>query len=314
VQPADRELDAGIANARPRVSPSFADDVMRRVAFVPANRSYPLADAPHPGRGYRAIIASVVLAAAAAIAIAVVIRRDAPSIEPGFAPERVAVVELRDAEPPAAGPIDAPLDDKAAKRAEILRLERAIRDHEVLQADLMLEPQHAKEAKMQRCSACHVRAKPAAGALAIVGYLDLEASDTPAVVRSLEALQITYRDRVQVDVKLVPRSNRMVALAALSAGQQGKLWLMLERIAIDPDRSMAKLAEHATAIGLDMTRYEHGLSDHAVLDELRDALADASRRRIANGFVVGTRTFTGANALTEVRRFAIRFVLDQQRP
>jgi len=155
---------------------------------------------------------------------------------------------------------------------------------------------HTIDPKLQRCTACHsgVPAPAKAGAVAVVAYLDLESPSARESVRVLEWLAIELRGDVAIDVALVPRSQKLSSFAALSAAQQGKLWPMLELIVQRADHGRDALVQHAIDLALDAPRFEHTMSDHLVLDAIRDALTTSDRLGITTGFVVGGRTFRSA--------------------
>ena len=71
-------------------------------------------------------------------------------------------------------------------RDEIRRLEARIQDETIRMHEI--DPDHTLDPKLQRCSACHAAigaSRPAAGAIAIVAYLDPDASDAREAVRVL---------------------------------------------------------------------------------------------------------------------------------
>jgi hypothetical protein len=199
--------------------------------------------------------------------------------------------------------------DRAARVRELeTEITRLARERDSYQKELRAldAERHSYEPALHRCSVCHrsVGATPGPPALPVIAYVDLAAPDAGVAVRELERLAIRFVGQVRIEVKLPPGSEELLSRAALAAGEQGKLWLMLERLAHDPDKSFTAAEHHARELGLDMPRFYRALSEGTVLDAVRNALAEARQLDLQSGFVVAGRRFTGPVAPREMAVYA----------
>jgi protein-disulfide isomerase len=150
-----------------------------------------------------------------------------------------------------------------------------------------------------------VKGNPKA-AITIVEYADFECGHCKLVVPVVEEFVKKHPD-VRVVYKHLPLTAhvmaRSAAIAAEAAGRQGKFWEMHSALfATQEILSEELLRSHATAMGLDMKKFEADMKDAALAKKVDDSRSEALALGIA-----GTPAFAIDGRLFELSRTVSSF-------
>ena len=146
----------------------------------------------------------------------------------------------------------------------------------------------------------HVRG-PVDAPLTLVEYGDFECPFCGRLTGAVEELRERFGDRLRYVFRHVPLTDvhpaaELAAQAAEAAGAQGRFWEMHDRLFAHQDALQADdLLAHASALGLDLDRFERDLLEERHAARVRDdaVSAEASGVRGTPTFFLGDRRHTG---------------------
>jgi len=143
----------------------------------------------------------------------------------------------------------------------------------------------------------------------IVEWSDFQCPFCNRVTPTLAKIEEEYGDKVRVAFKHMPLSIHPQApqahAASEAAHRQGKFWEMHDKIFADQrDLSVATLASHARAIGLDMDRYNADIADARIKKKIDDDMAQASKLGVTGtpSFFINGRFLSGAQPFENFKR------------
>jgi hypothetical protein len=319
-QRADRELDRLLHIGRPEASPSFADDVMSRIAITdepmpiaPAivwpmrgrSRSWPPGQPGMPQSLYlRTAIVTAPLVAMLALVFVLATTLFADKGSERRGPDDSSGVIN------AGGPLS---DDNLAASDRRDALERK-------QTALNAAEPHDLDGK-RRCSTCHEMAKlvsfgiPAIAAvpaidlsgsapapLGMVAYVDMDAPDASEMMLAIETMVLKFSRDVSIEIRN-PNAASHAARAALVAAQRGGYWQMIECLG-DRGHTDDAIRACASAARVDAGELEREMLGATVTAALHADVEVANRAGIRGpAIVIGDRVFAGPHAHVDARDF-----------
>lgn len=142
---------------------------------------------------------------------------------------------------------------------------------------------------------------PDGAAVKIVEWSDFECPFCRRVGPTLDQIEETYGEDVQIAFKHMPlamhRKARPAHAAAEAAGRQGKFWEMHDLIfANQREMSEAKYVEYATELGLDTEQFQKDVASAQVKQRIDADYAQASKLGLTGtpAFFVNGRFLSGA--------------------
>jgi len=143
----------------------------------------------------------------------------------------------------------------------------------------------------------------------IVEWSDFQCPFCNRVTPTLAKIEAEYGDKVRIAFKHMPLSIHPQApqahAASEAAHRQGKFWEMHDKIFADQrDLSVATLASHARAIGLDMDRYAADIADARIKKKVDEDMAQASKLGVTGtpSFFINGRFLSGAQPFENFKR------------
>jgi len=142
---------------------------------------------------------------------------------------------------------------------------------------------------------------PDTASVKIVEWSDFECPFCRRVGPTLDQIEETYGDDVQIAFKHMPlamhRRARPAHAAAEAAGRQGKFWEMHDLIfANQREMSEAKYEEYATELGLDTDQFKRDVASAQVEQRIDADYAEATKLGVTGtpAFFVNGRFLSGA--------------------
>jgi protein-disulfide isomerase len=150
---------------------------------------------------------------------------------------------------------------------------------------------------------------PAKAEVTIVEYSDFQCPFCARVVPTLNQIQETYGERVNIVYKHLPLRIHPeapgAAAAAEAAGMQGKFWEMHDKIfAGQRELSDAKYVEWAQQLGLDVERFDRDRKSEAVRARIAKDEEEANRFGVSGtpAFFINGRFLSGAQPFDAFKR------------
>jgi protein-disulfide isomerase len=142
---------------------------------------------------------------------------------------------------------------------------------------------------------------PAEAVVTLVEFTDFQCPFCARVTGTLDQLQREYPKQIRRVFKHFPLpmhpQSREAHRAAAAAGEQGKFWEMHEKIFAQPNAVDRKtLTSHASALALDVAKFEKALDSPQVEERVQDDIDEGQRIGVRGTptFVINGRVFSGA--------------------